>query len=155
MSLRENLWHDDLSQLDLRAPLAVSPSTSLGATIEVMRRGDAGCVLVCEGDRLRGIFTERDYLKRVLAGRADLDAPLEKFMTADPVTIERGDPIGLVIRKMVQGHYRRLPVVDDGGVPIGTVSVKRVVKYLADHFPAAVYNLPPQPGQNQDSREGA
>lgn len=155
MSLRENLWHDDLSELEVRPPLTVSPRATLRDTIEVMREAGSGCVLVCEGNRLAGIFTERDYLKRVLAGRADFESPITRFMTADPVTIQRSDSIGLVIRKMVQGHYRRLPVVDADGAPVGTVSVKRVVKYLADHFPAAVYNLPPQPRQSQQTREGA
>lgn len=154
VGLRENLWHDDLSQVELRAPLFVSPETTVEATIETMRAASAGCVLIREGESLRGIFTERDVVKRILAPRADIRKPISQFMTANPVTARRSDPIGSVIRTMHEGHYRHLPVTDDDGVPIGTVSVKRIVQYLVDYFPEAVYNLPPQPGQVHETREG-
>jgi CBS domain-containing protein len=155
LSFRENLWHDDLSHLELTDPLMVRPETSLRETIETMRKANKGCILICQGPSLRGIFTERDVIKRVMVADADLEAPVSDFMTPNPVTLRRSDPVGLAIRTMYEGGYRRLPVVDSDGVPIGIVSVKRLVRYLADHFSSAVYNLPPQPRQVQEAREGA
>ncbi len=155
MSFRDNLWHDDLSRLELAPALLVALDTTVGRTIETMRRACSGWVLVTEGRALRGIFTERDLLKRVLVGAADLDAPIRSCMTPDPVTIRLTDPVGLAFRRMHEGGYRRLPVVDAQGHAIGVVSVKRLVRYMADHFPLAVYNLPPKARQAQEAREGA
>lgn len=155
MALRENLWKDDLSQVELRESLIFSPETAVERIIEAMRHASTGCALICDGQGLVGIFTERDVVKRVLARRADARAPVSDFMTPEPVTARRTDPVGSVIRTMYRGHYRHLPVVDRQGKPVGTVSVKGIVQYLVDHFPSFVYNLPPQPRQVQDSREGA
>lgn len=120
-----------------------------------MRKARSGCALVCDDRLLAGIFTERDYIKRVLSRGADLQAPVSDFMTPQPATARPTDPIGSAIRTMYQGGYRHLPVVDQGDVPVGMLSVKHVVQYVVDHFPSAVYNLPPRPGQVQDKREGA
>jgi len=155
LSLRENLWQDDLSQVELRETLIVAPDVTVRQTVETMRESSSGCALICQGQELKGIFTERDLIKRVLAPGVDADSAIETFMTPDPVTVPMTTSVGSVIKTMHQGHYRHLPVVDASGVPIGTVSVKRIVQYLVDHFPSAVYNLPPQPGQVMDAREGA
>jgi CBS domain-containing protein len=156
MGFRENLWQDTLSQVELTVPVITSPDTPTRTAIEAMRTARTGCVLICEEAKLRGIFTERDLVKRVFAPRADLDAPISRVMTPDPVTAQRTDSIGWVIRTMCRGHYRHLPVLEgEDGPPIGTVSVKRIVQYLVDHFPSAVYNLPPRPRQVQTTREGA
>ena len=155
MGLRENIWKDTVARLELKPPLAVSPLTPLRETIATMRQACTGCVLVCEGLSLRGIFTERDLVKRVLAGGVGLDRPVGEYMTARPVTVRQSDVIGWAIRTMVEGHYRHLPVVDDRGEPMGILSVKGVLQYLVDHIPGTVYNLPPRPGQVEQTREGA
>jgi len=155
MGLRENIWKDTVARLEMKPPLAVSPHTTIRETIATMRQASTGCILVCEGLALRGLFTERDLVKRVLATGADLDQPVREYMTVRPVTVRQSAAIGLTIRTMVEGHYRHLPVVDDQGEPIGILSVKGIVQYLVDHIPAAVYNLPPRPGQVEQAREGA
>jgi CBS domain-containing protein len=128
---------------------------TIGATVELMQEARVGCALVCVEDAVIGIFTERDLMKRVLVPRLSPSRPVEEVMTPSPITIRQTDTIGSVIRIMVQGHYRHLPVIDERAVPVGIVSVKHVVAYLVDHFPSAVYNLPPQPRQVQRAREGA
>ena len=64
-------------------------------------------------------------------------------------------PIAAAVRKMEVGGYRHLPVVDGLGRPTGILSVKRIVHYLAEHFPATIYNLPPDPAVVPNEREGA
>lgn len=155
MGLRENLWTDQLSQLPIRPAPSVGPGDSIRRTVEAMREARAGCALVFEGPELTGIFSERDLVKRVLASDVDLDRPVSLVMTAHPITARSSDSIGWAIRTMVQGHLRHLPVRDDRGRILGVVSVKQIAGYLADHFPAAVYTLPPDPRQIQTSREGA
>lgn len=155
MGLRASLWKDDLSQLELKPPLAVSSQTPLRTTIDAMQRAGVGHILICDDGRLRGIFTERDLVKRVFPASISLDEAVGGYMTADPTTIRRSDSVGWAIRTMHKGHYRHLPVVDESGRPIGILSVKHIVRYLVEHFPSAVYNLPPEPGRVDGTREGA
>jgi predicted transcriptional regulator len=57
---------------------------------------------------------------------------------------------------MQAGGYRHLPVVDENRRPVGMLSAKRIVSYLVEHFPATVFNLPPDPDNNHPSEpEGA
>jgi CBS domain-containing protein len=153
--LRENLISDSVSHLGQSALVEVPPGATVRETIALMRARRCGCVLISEGKRLLGIFTERDVLTRVLAAGADLDTGIDAFMTANPVTIHRADSVGTVIRRMLDGGYRHLPVVDEDGRAVGVVSVKGLIHYFVEYFPTTVYNLPPVPGQVQQSREGA
>lgn len=155
MSLRASLWKDDLSRLELKPPLAVSSGTPLRTAIELMQKAGEGHILICDDSELRGIFTERDLIKRVFPSSTSLDEPVGDYMTPNPTTIRRGDSVGWAIQTMHKGHYRHLPVVDESGRPIGILSVKHIVHYLVEHFPSAVYNLPPEPGRVDGQREGA
>lgn len=155
LSLRRNIWTDRITELELQEPVLVTTQTSVRRTVETMRARGIGCALVCESEDLVGIFTERDFVKRVLAPGGDLDRPVCDFMTPEPVTAQKSYSVGVAIRTMYRGRYRHLPVLDEQDRPIGVISVKRVVQYLVDHFPSAVYNLPPDPRQIQETREGA
>jgi signal-transduction protein with cAMP-binding, CBS, and nucleotidyltransferase domain len=155
MDLAKNLKIDSVSRLN-PAPLRwVTPQQTVADAVEVMRREKMGCLLVCDADRLVGIFTDRDLLRRILAVGKALSAPLAEVMTPNPVVVHPKDPIRLAIARMEEGGYRHLPVVDEAGRPVGVLSVKRIVHYLVEHFPATIYNLPPDPGAVPHEREGA
>lgn len=154
MGLRESLWRDTLSRVRLRPPLVVAPDTSIRHTMEQMRQANTGCALVLEDQRLQGIFTERDLVRRVLATEFDQERPIRDVMTPRPATVGLSDSIGWTLRTMCQGHYRHLPVVDDAGRVLGIVSTKSIVQYLVEYVPSAVYNLPPE-RRVQQTREGA
>ncbi len=114
-----------------------------------------GCVLICRDGRLIGLFTERDLLRRVLAPGLPLSVSLATVMTPDPVVVQPKEPIGLAVRRMEEGGYRHLPVVNGSRRPLGVLSVKRIIHYLVEHFPATVYNLPPDPDTFPEEPEGA
>jgi CBS domain-containing protein len=76
-------------------------------------------------------------------------------MTRSPKTINRSDSIQNAIEVMEGGGYRHLPVLGDDAQPAGVLSVKDIVHYLVEYFPANVYNLPPTPDVIQPAREGA
>ncbi|MBY0458338.1 MAG: CBS domain-containing protein, partial [Gemmataceae bacterium] len=59
------------------------------------------------------------------------------------------------VERMQKGGYRHVPVVDEDNRPVGVLSAKRIVHYLVEHFPATVYNLPPDPDRVPDTAEGA
>jgi CBS domain-containing protein len=155
MDLARNLKIDSVSRLHPTTPRQVTPRQTVAEAVALMRRERVGCVLVSENDRIVGIFTERDLMRRVLAAGKPLTLPVAEFMTPDPVAVHPKEPIGAAVQRMDEGGYRHLPVVDEEGRPVGVLSVKRIVHYLVEHFPGTIYNLPPNPGAVQTEREGA
>ena len=76
-------------------------------------------------------------------------------MSSPPATIPATATVAEAIRTMAEGGYRHLPMVDAEGRPTGVVAVHGIVHYLVDHFPATVYNLPPESeGRHQGARRG-
>jgi CBS domain-containing protein len=155
MDLARNLKIDSVSRLHPTAPRQVSPDQTVAEAVELMRRERVGCLLVCEGARVVGIFTERDLMRRVLAVGRPLTLPVAECMTPRPVVVHPKEPIGAAVQRMEEGGYRHLPVVDEAGRPVGVLSVKRIVHYLVEHFPGTVYNLPPDPAVVPQERDGA
>jgi CBS domain-containing protein len=157
MELARNLKIDSVSRLGPTPPHALAPDVPVADAVALMRREQVGCVLVCDAQgELVGLFTERDLLMRVLAaGRCLNTTPLDAVMTRDPVTVQPKDSIRTALRRMEEGGYRHLPVIDCANRPAGVLSIKRVVHYLVEHFPATVYNLPPDPSAVPRQREGA
>jgi len=154
MDLARNLKNETVSRLNPTQPWLVQPTQPVADAVKMMRDKKVGCVLVCEQRRIVGIFTERDLLRRVLAQGKSLLRPMHECMTPEPVTVHPKDPISCAIKRMQKGGYRHLPVVIDDK-PVGILSVKRIVHYLVEHFPAMVYNLPPQLHATPSKREGA
>src|SRR5262245_29960404 len=154
MELARSLKVESVSRLQPTPPWQVAPTQSVADAVQLMRDKHVGCVLVCMNQRIVGIFTERDLTRRVLATGKSLALPVADFMTPNPVTLHPKDSISTAIKRMEEGGYRHLPVVVDGK-PVGILSVKRIVHYLVEHFPATIYNLPPDPQAIQHKREGA
>lgn len=157
MDFRSYLETERVGRVDYRPPVWVALTATVAEAISLMRRRSVGCVLVVDRGRLAGIVTERDVLHKVLSrggGVAPRD-PVTRVMTADPVVVRSRDPLGLLFRRMYEGGFRHLPVLDDNDGLLGTISIKRVVRFLADQFPEAVYNIPPVPERFGTAREGA
>jgi CBS domain-containing protein len=155
MDLARNLKIESVSRLQLPPAVCVSPEHTVRQAVAIMQEHAIGCVLVCEAGLVVGIFTERDLLKRILGPSKPLTTPLRDCMTANPVTVRPQDPIGVALKRMQSGGHRHLPVVDEAGRPVSVLAVKRIVRYLVEHFPSTIYNLHPDPGMIQQEREGA
>ena len=155
MNLRESLSHDAVNTLRVLDPVTVDANRSVCEAIELMQENRSGCVVVTENDQPTGIFTERDVLTKVLAPSLDPSTPVSSVMTNPLTTIREDASVADVIRTMHEGGFRHIPVVSDAGRLRGIISVKRIVEYLVEHFPEAVFNLPPDPVQQQTAREGA
>jgi signal-transduction protein with cAMP-binding, CBS, and nucleotidyltransferase domain len=155
MELARNLKVDSVSRLPATPAWNLRPEQTVAEAVDLMRQHRVGCVLICRGDELLGIFTERDLLRRVLAAGESLEVPVSSCMTTNPVAVHPKESIGTAIRRMEEGGYRHLPVVDAAGKPLQVLSVKRIVHYLAEHFPSTVYNQPPDPSVVPLAPEGA
>jgi len=156
MELSRNIRADSVSRLDPTPPLTIDTAATAGEAVAAMRSGKVGCLLVTDRGRVVGIFTERDLLTRVLAAGRSLDTTtMRAVMTPNPVTVGPKDPVRTAIKRMQRGGYRHIPVVDEEGRPVGTLSARRVVHYIVEHFPALVFTLPPDGNQYPESPEGA
>lgn len=139
----------------MHTPIVVKESTGLDEVIARMVAGHTGCVLIVdERGMLRGIFTERDLLRRVIGPSLAFTTPVRDVMTTDPDIISPADTVMTAIRAMHDGSHRHLPVVEDG-MPLGVVSARSLIRHLAELYPAAVYNLPPDFAQKYEEAEGA
>lgn len=154
MQLRDVLTSTRVHQLDLTDVPVLASSASVATAAAEMRRVSHGSALVCDRERLVGIFTERDLLALIGSG-SPLDIPLAQVMTRDPHAVTLDDNLLKVVGLMDQGGCRRLPVVDAAGKPSGIVDVKGVLRFLVEYFPAGVFNQAPEAKQTAKDREGA
>ena len=152
--LKSILNSTHVGELLLQAGVELRPDQSVAEAAAEMRTQSHGSAVICEGQTLVGIFTERDLLG-FLARGGDLQTPLADVMTERPHTVSQDDFLIDAIRLMDSGGYRRVPVVDENGASSGIVDVKTVVHLLVEHFPAAVYNKASQDQIIARSREGA
>jgi CBS domain-containing protein len=120
-----------------------------------MRKAMRGSVIVCRKGKLVGIFTERDVLNRCLLENTPASTPINRLMTPNPVTVDGKTTLGHAIELMHEKAIRNLPWIDPAGRPKGMLTVGRVIRYLADHYPAEVVNLPPLLHQTTQESEGA
>ena len=113
----------------------VEPSVSVRDAIAAMRAMHSACVLVVSEERLLGIFTERDFLNRVIGeGCLPGRTSVADVMTVDPEVLQAGEFIGQAIHRMGRGGFRNMPIVDESGRPAGVLSVRDVVEHLSDLF---------------------
>jgi CBS domain-containing protein len=134
------LKNDSVMRAFPRPVPSVAPELATNVVLQRMRKQADGSVVVCENGHLVGIFTERDALK-VLARGESLEAPIKTYMVASPTTVLDSDVIMTAIEKMSAGGFRRLPIVDDEGHPVGMLGVAGILHYLVQHLPKRVYNL--------------
>src|SRR5262249_35614016 len=135
MDLTKALKIDSVSRLTLPAPLRIQPSETVSEAVKLMRQARVGCVLVCDGEQMVGILTERDLMRRVLAVGKPLTTLVRDCMTPAPVLVHCKETIGAAIRRMEEGGYRHLPVLDEAGRVVGVLAAKQIIRYLAEYFP--------------------
>lgn len=112
------------SIIETQKLLTAESTTTVSDAARLMRENKTGALLVCEGGRLVGVFTERDALFRVTAEERDPKTTLlAEVMTPDPQTIGPEKPLGHALHMMFEGGFRNVPVVENGR-PIGMVSAR-------------------------------
>lgn len=112
---------------------SVEATETVFQALKIMAEAGIGSVLVTEGGKVVGIYTERDYLRRgELEGRAAKETPIKTVMTARMVTVNLNASVAECSRLMEQHHVRHLPVVDQGQI-VGVVAMRdALVAMLAD-----------------------
>jgi CBS domain-containing protein len=114
---------------------------SVADAVAEMNRHRVGSVLVLEGGRLVGIFTERDVLRRVVGAAIDPKRSLvADVMTSGVITISPEATIEDTMVLFTEKRCRHLPVIDDGKL-VGTISIGDVTRWMADSHRAEAEHL--------------
>lgn len=109
---------------------SVSPNVSVLEALQEMLEKNISALLVIENDLLHGIFTERDYARKIiLQGKSSKDTPVNEVMTASPHTITAAERIDHCMQLMTNKHVRHLPVLD-GEKVVAMISIGDLVKYI-------------------------
>jgi CBS domain-containing protein len=129
-----------IRHLPLDPATYIESGTPLNEVVEQMRKGHSSCVLICQGDRCVGIFTERDYLTKVLSIGADRKGPVDKFMSSPVKTLSPDDTVGQAISIMTQFGFRNVPLVDAEGKCTGLLQIRNIIQFLAELYPEEILN---------------
>jgi len=121
--------------------VTVPVSASVAEAVQAMNDHRIGSVIVMNGGRLAGIFTERDVLTRVVAeGRDPRRTPVQDVMTADVLTITSDVSLEYVMETITTRRCRHLPVVDEGEL-VGLISIGDILRWLVEAHRAEAEHL--------------
>jgi CBS domain-containing protein len=121
--------------------LTVSGQASVLEAIGIMSEANVGAIVIQDGDRPGGIFTERDYLRKIaLKGLSSKDTTVSEVMSSPLITVELSDATRDAMATMTERRCRHL-IVTDGGKMVGIVSLGDLVKRLLQEKEAEVEQL--------------
>jgi CBS domain-containing protein len=111
---------------------SVAPNTIVLKAIELMCEKNIGGLLIVENGKLVGIFTERDYARKlILKGKSSKDTQIGDLMTANPFTVSPDSSIEDCMKMMTGRKIRHLPVVENEKL-VGMISIGDVVKHVIE-----------------------
>ena|SRR5687767_11692319 len=120
---------------------SITPGTTVYNALEVMVEKNVSALLVVENEKLVGIFTERDYARKViLKGKSSKETLIGEIMTEDLITVSPDSTIDDCMQLMTNRFIRHLPVVAESNL-IGIISIGDVVKYVIEEQKFIIQNM--------------
>jgi CBS domain-containing protein len=120
---------------------SVDKNTSVFEALELMMKENISALLVLENDSLAGIFTERDYARKIiLQGRSSKDTAISEAMSADVKTVSPNDGIDHCMQVMTKQHIRHLPVLEYNNL-VGMISIGDLVKFVIEEQKKTIEHL--------------
>lgn len=124
---------DLLNQRGSSSNVLVAPTDTVYRALQLMAENDAGAVMICDRGNMVGIFTERDYCRKIiLMGRSSLNTPIQDIMTKKMVTVSPSATLEECMELMAHHRIRHLPV-QDGENLVGIVSMRDVMEAIISH----------------------
>ncbi|MCL4641544.1 MULTISPECIES: CBS domain-containing protein [Olivibacter] len=121
--------------------VSVSPNDSVLGALRIMMEKNISALLVVDQGVLLGIFTERDYARKIiLKGRASANTAIHEVMTSNPHTVGPNHSIDHCMQLMTDRHFRHLPIVENGNL-IGIISIGDLVKYIIEDQKQTISHL--------------
>jgi CBS domain-containing protein len=119
----------------------VSPETTVFEALQLMAQKNIGCLLVLSDGQLEGIFSERDYARKIiLKGRSSKETPVGEIMTSPVFSVVPEQTIRDCMALMSERHIRHLPVLERGRV-VGMVSISDVVNWVINEQQTRITQL--------------
>lgn len=113
--------------------ISVSPTDTVYRALQLMAENNVGAVMICEEGKIVGIFTERDYCRKIiLMGRSSVNTPIQDIMTKKMITVHQDQTLEECIELMTNYHIRHLPVEESNQV-VGIVSMRDVMEAIISH----------------------
>jgi len=120
----------DILSKSKAATVEISPSDTVYRALQLMAENNVGAVMICDGEHMLGIFTERDYCRKIiLMGRSSLNTPIQDIMTKKMITVKPDQTLEECMEQMTKYHIRHLPV-QDGEKLTGIVSMRDVMEAI-------------------------
>lgn len=154
MNLKQELEAEQVSHLDLSEYCQVATDTAVSEAVQQMQNTNKNVCLIMDGNKLAGILTERDILRKIATNITLSTQPIESVMTKNPITIDPNTSAAKALWLMDDKHFRNLPVVDKNGKVIGNMTHRSVIHYLAARYPIEVLNRPNNPDRFPRKPEG-
>jgi CBS domain-containing protein len=119
----------------------ISPQATVFEAIQLLARKNIGALPVMEGDQLVGIFSERDYTRKVaLEGKTSQSTRVRDILSPNVATIRTDETVEDALRLMTEKRIRHLPVVEDGRV-VGLISIGDMVNWIISAQTATIDQL--------------
>jgi len=120
---------------------SITPITSVYHALEIMVEKNVSSLVVMENEKLIGIFTERDYARKViLKGKSSRETPVRDIMSGNVITVTPDSTIDECMKLMTGKFIRHLPVVENDKL-VGLVSIGDVVKYIIEDQKFIIENM--------------
>ena len=120
---------------------SVNPSIMVRDALRIMAEKNIGAIVVMENDKLVGIFSERDYARKIiLKDKSSKTTPISEIMTGDLITITPNTNIDDCMVIMTEKHIRHLPVLE-GEKLVGVISIGDLVKFIIEDQKIRIQNL--------------
>jgi CBS domain-containing protein len=124
-----------------RPVVSVTKDATVMDAVRAMADGRVSATVILEGDRLLGVFTERDVARRVVLKGLSSDTPISEVMTKKVVTVREDTDRSTVLKLMNENHIRHLPVVDAEGRVKTIVSMRHLLRAEVQDLQQTVWEL--------------
>jgi CBS domain-containing protein len=120
---------------------SVTPEDTIYDALRLMADRNIGAVVVLSGEEIRGIFSERDYARKViLLGKTSKTTPVGEIMTTTVISVEPDWTADQCMALMTEKHIRHLPVVE-GGRLVGVISIGDAVRAVVEEQQFTIKSL--------------
>lgn len=122
-----------LASKPIQDVITVAPGATVRELIALLAQHNVGALVVCDGETLAGIVSERDVVRSLREDEELLDRPVSTIMTSEVQTCSPDMRVNDLMQVMTTGRFRHLPVLDEGRL-VGIVSIGDVVKHRMDEL---------------------
>lgn len=130
------------------------PTTTIERAVEIMRENKSAYLVISEKKRVVGMFTESDLAQKIINKGVEWNRTLSDFMSDDPLVLREDDTVGRAVDLMAEHDFYHIPLVNEKQQLVNVLSVRTLVRFLAEFYPGEVYNIPPNPHQIASQAEG-